>query len=256
MSTTRVPIPPSGAASTGPFASFAGQQPYPQYLMTGASLAAIAGAIKAARPYGVDQIVVAPGQRQGWTPTVAGNAILITMLLPAVQLLRSPAASNSPDVQSLGACLKLGGKAGVLGNDSLALVFSPIVWFSVSPSAALPSPFAAFNGQSYYPQNLIAPQGQADDLSRVAAAVLTAKPGGVSQIIIVPSMRLGWTFVPVPNAILIGLLVPAIQAVRSPAGWSSPGIVAAKQCLAGGGKLGVLPSDNYMLSFATITWIS
>lgn len=253
MSSGRVPTPPPSGAPN-PFASFAGQQPYPQYLMVGATLAAIAGAIKTARPFGVDQIVVAPSQREGWTPAPGGNAILIGLLLPAVQALRSPGSWNSPLVQSLGPCLKQGGKAGVLGNDSLSLVFSPIIWFPLTPSAATPSPFAAFQGQSYYPQSLIAPQGQSDDLNRVAAAVKAAKPGGVAQVVIVPSMRLGWTFVPAANAVLIGLLVPAIQSVRSPSGWSSPAMVSAKQCLAGGGKIGVLGTDNYNLDFGAIVW--
>jgi len=104
------------------------------------------------------------------------------------------------------------------------------------PPGGAPSPFAPFMGQSYYPRSLIAPQGQSDDLNRVAAAVKTAKPGGAAQVVIVPSMRLGWTFVPAANAVLIGLLAPAIQAVRAPAGWSSPGMVSAKACLAAGGS--------------------
>lgn len=252
MAAVRIPTAPGGAPN--PFASFAGQQPYPQNLMIGASLSAIAAAIKLARPYGVEQIVIAPSQREGWTPAPGGTAILIALLLPAVQALRSPASANTPGVQALGSCLKMGGKAGVLGTDSLTLNFSSILWFSVTPSAQLPSPFAAYNGQSYYPQTLIAPQGQSDDLSRVAAAVKTAKPGGVAQVIIVPSMRLGWTYVPAANAVLIGLLVPAIQAVRASSGWNSAGMMAAKQCLAAGGKLGVLESDNYVLNFGVIVW--
>jgi len=253
MSFGRVPNPPPSGAP-GPFASFAGKQVYPQYMMTGATLAAIAAALKAALPYGVDQIVVAPGQREGWTLAPGGTAVLVSLLLPAVQALRPAASWSSPGVQALGPCLKPGGKAGVVGSDSLALVFSPIVWFAVTPSAATPSPFMAFMNQSYYPQNLTAPQGQSDDLVRAASAVKTAKPGGVSQILIVPSMRLGWTFVPAANAVLIGLLVPAIQAVRSPSGWSSPGMISAKQCLAGGGTIGVLGTDNYNLNFGSIVW--
>lgn len=256
MSTGRIPTPPPSGAPN-PFASFAGQMPYPQFVMNGASTAAVVAAIKQAKPGGVDQILIAPSQRTGWSNAPGGNAVLIGLLLPAVQALRAPGSWNSVDVQSLGPCLKPGGKAGVLGNDNLALVLSPIVWFPVTPSAPPPpppNPFASFTGQSYYPQTLIFPQGQSDDLLRVATAVKTAKPGGVAQVVIVPSMRLGWTFVPAANAVLIGLLVPAIQAVRAPAGWTSPGMVSAKQCLAAGGKLGVLGSDNYNLDFGAIVW--
>jgi hypothetical protein len=99
------------------------------------------------------------------------------------------------------------------------------------------------------------------DPVQIPASIRQTYPGGVDTIVIAESPRTGWSPADTYTsngiiAILIGLLLPAVQAAREAARRSSTnsspdpyGLLALKTLLRPGGKIFVTGADGRMLPF-------
>lgn len=116
------------------YSAFANKNFYPQYkvvwdtLSPDSQLTSVVNHIKYSSPALRSMILVAPSTTVGWSVVSGYNAILIGLSLAQVQKFRISSNWSSPPVQALKARLAVGGKSGVLSQDSYILNFNYVTW--------------------------------------------------------------------------------------------------------------------------------